>query len=209
MEAVQCAARRALRASRFGKGGCAARRTAGLCAAVLAAVVWIGLTPAAGLAMSAHDFEFSSIDGKPLPFSAFKGKTVLLVNTASQCGFTPQYAGLQELWRRYRDRGLVVLGVPSNDFGRQEPGGAADIKKFCEVNFAVDFPLTDKQRVIGPEAHPLYRWLAKELGEDAAPRWNFHKYLIGPDGQVAELFPSRVDPLAPEVVRAVEATLKR
>lgn len=178
-------------------------------AALLAAAIWLGVTPSPGLAMSAHDFEFSSIDGKPLPFAAFKGKTVLLVNTASQCGYTPQYTGLQELWRRYRDRGLVVLGVPSNDFGQQEPGDAAQIKKFCEVNFAVDFPLTDKQRVIGPQAHPLYRWLAKELGEDAAPRWNFHKYLIGPDGQVADLFPTRVDPLAPEVVRAVEAALKR
>jgi glutathione peroxidase len=159
--------------------------------------------------MSAFDFEFTGIDGAPLPLAAFRGKALLVVNTASQCGFTPQYAALQELWRRYRARGLVVLGVPSNDFGGQEPGTEAGIKRFCEVNFDVDFPLADKQRVIGGAAHPFYRWVAAELGEGAAPRWNFHKYLIAPDGRIAGTFPSRVEPLAPEVVAAVEAVLPR
>jgi glutathione peroxidase len=173
---------------------------AGLCIAAAAAE---------GRAMTAHDFEFTSIDGKKLPFSSFKGKTVLVVNTASQCGFTPQYAGLQKLWERYRERGLVVLGVPSNDFGQQEPGNAAQIKQFCEVNFNVDFPLTDKERVVGGNAHPFYRWVAGELGEGAAPRWNFHKYLIAPDGTIAEVFPTRVDPLAPAVLKAVEANLPK
>src|SRR5580693_4419029 len=135
--------------------------------------------------MSAHDFEFTSIDGKPLKMSAFAGHPVLVVNTASQCGLTPQYRDLEALWQKYRDKGLVVLGVPSNDFGAQEPGSAAEIKTFCETNFAVDFPLADKVKVLGAGAHPFYRWVATELGEGGAPRWNFHKYLVGPDGALA------------------------
>lgn len=158
--------------------------------------------------MSAHDFDFTAIDGKPLPMKQFRGKAVLLVNTASQCGFTPQYADLQKLWSDYRDKGLVVLGVPSNDFGGQEPGSAEQIREFCEVNFDVDFPLTEKQKVLGQDAHPFYRWVAAELGEDALPKWNFHKYLIAPDGSLAEVFSSRVKPTDPKVIQAVEAALK-
>lgn len=139
--------------------------------------------------------------------SSFEGTVVLLVNTASFCGFTPQYEGLQEVWRTYRDRGLVVLGVPSNDFGRQEPGTEAEIKAFCEVNFAVDFPMTTKEHVRGPEAHPFYRWAAAELGAGAAPRWNFHKYLIGPDGRLVASFPTGVEPGSTEVTREIEAQL--
>ncbi len=158
--------------------------------------------------MTAHDFSFRAIDGGELDLAGFRGKAVLVVNTASECGFTPQYAGLEELWRRFRDRGLVVLGVPSNDFGQQEPGGEAAIKEFCETNFAVDFPLTAKERVIGGEAHPFYRWVAAELGEDNAPRWNFHKYLLDKDGALAGAWPSRVEPLADEIVDAVAAALE-
>lgn len=165
--------------------------------------------PAGGHAMSAFDFGFTAIDGTPLPLAQFRGKAVLVVNTASQCGYTPQYAGLQELWRRYRERGLVVLGVPSNDFGGQEPGSAAEIKEFCETSFDVDFPLTEKQRVVGGNAHPLYRWLAAELGEGAMPRWNFHKFLIAPNGKVAEVFPTRIEPTAPQVIEAVEGNLPK
>jgi len=159
--------------------------------------------------MSAHDFEFQSIDGAPLPMAGFRGKAVLLVNTASQCGYTPQYEGLQALWETYRARGLVVLGVPSNDFGAQEPGTSAEIKDFCETSFSVDFPLTEKQAVIGGKAHPLYKWLAQELGEGAMPRWNFHKFLIGPDGQPAAVFPTAVAPNAPQVIKAIEAALPK
>lgn len=159
--------------------------------------------------MSAHDFDFTSIDGQPLPMRQFKGKAVLLVNTASQCGFTPQYTDLQKLWTDYRDKGLVVLGVPSNDFGNQEPGTAEQIKEFCEVNFDVDFPLTEKQKVIGKDAHPFYRWIASELGEDALPKWNFHKYLIAGDGSLAEVFPTRTKPTDPKVIGAIEAELKK
>jgi glutathione peroxidase len=156
---------------------------------------------------TAHDFEFTAIDGAPLSLAAFKGKAILVVNTASRCGYTPQYADLQTVWERYRDRGLVVLGVPSNDFGGQEPGTEAEIKQFCEVNFNVDFPLTAKVHVTGEEAHPFYRWAAAELGADAAPRWNFHKYLIAPDGRLVGWFPTAASPTSDEVVGAIEAQL--
>lgn len=162
-----------------------------------------------GYAMTAFDFSFDSIDGKPLPLADFKGKAVLVVNTASQCGFTPQYTGLQALWSKYRDRGLVVLGVPSNDFGAQEPGKEEDIKKFCEVNFDVDFPLTTKQAVVGGKAHPFYKWVATQLGEGAAPRWNFHKYLIDPQGKLVGTYPSQVAPESPQLVKEIEAALGR
>ncbi len=145
------------------------------------------------MADSAHDFSFNSIDGDPLPMSQYKGKAVLVVNTASFCGYTPQYEGLQSLWTEYRDKGLVVLGVPSNDFGAQEPGTAEEIKDFCEANFDVDFPLTAKQVVKGGDAHPFYQWAADEKGASNAPRWNFHKYLVAPDGALVEAFPSGVE----------------
>lgn len=164
---------------------------------------------AADPAGSAHDFSFTAIEGGALPLAQYKGKVVLLVNTASQCGFTPQYAGLQEVWDRYRDRGLVVLGVPSNDFGGQEPGSEAEIKEFCEVNFSVDFPLTTKQHVVGAEAHPFYRWAATRFGIAAKPRWNFHKYLIGPDGELADWFSTATKPTSANVTGAIEAQLAK
>lgn len=158
--------------------------------------------------MSAHDYAFTAIDGKPMKMSDFKGKAVLVVNTASECGLTPQYAGLQSLYDRYKAKGLVVLGVPSNDFGGQEPGSEAEIRSFCATNYKVSFPLAAKNKVIGGEAHPLYRWVVDEAGEAAAPKWNFHKYLIGKDGALAGTFGSRTAPDAPEVVDAIEAALK-
>jgi glutathione peroxidase len=169
-------------------------------------VLTIGAGPAAA-GQSAHDFAFIAIEGGPLPLASFAGKTVLIVNTASFCGYTPQYAGLQEVWERYRGRGLVVLGVPSNDFGGQEPGSEAEIKEFCEVNFDIDFPLTEKEHVVGPEAHPFYRWAAEQLGAAAAPRWNFHKYLLDRGGRLVAWFPSAAEPTAPEVAEAIEAAL--
>ena len=158
---------------------------------------------------TAHDLSFTSIDGEPLPLGAFEGQALLVVNTASLCGFTHQYGALQALFDGYRERGLVVLGVPSNDFGGQEPGSAAEIKEFCEVNFAIDFPLTEKQAVRGAGAHPFYRRAVDALGERASPRWNFHKILIAPDGAFVETWPSRTEPDAPEVVAAIEAVLPR
>lgn len=156
---------------------------------------------------NAHSFSFTSIDGKPLPLSGFKGKAVLIVNTASACGLTPQYKGLEALWQGYRDRGLVVLGVPCNDFGAQEPRSEGEIAKFCESTYDVTFPLTAKQKVIGPEAHDLYKWIAAEAGEGAAPKWNFHKYLIGKDGSLQGAWPSRVRPVSNEITSAIEAAL--
>jgi glutathione peroxidase len=157
---------------------------------------------------NAHSFSFTSIEGKPLPMSSFKGKAVLLVNTASACGLTPQYKGLEALWKARKDKGLVVLGVPSNDFGAQEPGSETQIKEFCEVRYGVDFPLTSKEHVIGGAAHPMFKWIAGELGEGAAPKWNFHKYLIGKDGSIAGTFGSRTEPDAPELTQAIDAALK-
>lgn len=157
--------------------------------------------------MSAYDFEFQSIDGAELPLSSFEGKTVLVVNTASRCGLTPQYEGLQSLWEKYADDGLVVLGVPANDFGAQEPGTEEEIQEFCSTNFNVTFPMTQKQTVIGEEAHPFYKWAAELLGEDQAPKWNFHKYLIGPDGEMIGTFGSRLAPDDEELVNAIEGSL--
>ncbi|MBM3573547.1 MAG: glutathione peroxidase, partial [Alphaproteobacteria bacterium] len=125
------------------------------------------------------------------------------------CGYTPQYEDLQSIWAKYRDRGLMVLGVPSNDFGAQEPGSEAEIKKFCEVNFSVDFPLTTKQKVVGADAHPFYRWIAAELGAAQVPRWNFYKYLIAPDGGIAGAWPSTVKPTAAAITAAIEKHLPK
>lgn len=157
--------------------------------------------------MSAYDFEFEDIDGRRLPLVNFEGKAVLVVNTASECGFTPQYADLQTLWLRYRDKGLVVLGVPSNDFGEQEPGDEAAIKVFCRSNYQIDFPMTGKQKVIGSDAHPFYRWVVEEIGELAAPQWNFHKYLIAPDGSLTGLWPPKISPLDPEITDSLDSLL--
>ena len=165
--------------------------------------------PAASPAGSMHGFSFTSIDGEPMPMSGFAGQAVLVVNTASLCGFTRQYGALQQVFETYRARGFIVLGVPSNDFGDQEPGTAAEIKQFCEVNFAVDFPLTEKQVVKGEAAHPFFRAVVTELGPEAAPRWNFHKFLVAPDGRLVGTWPSRVEPDAPELISAIEAVLPR
>lgn len=156
---------------------------------------------------NAYDFTFRSIDGEPLPLSDFKGKALLVVNVASRCGLTPQYADLEALWKTNRDKGFVILGVPANDFGGQEPGTEKEIKTFCETRFGVDFPMTAKEHVIGPDAHPLYKWVASELGEPAAPRWNFHKYLFDRQGNIAGTFGSRTAPDAPELVRAIADVL--
>ena len=156
---------------------------------------------------NAHGFEFAALDGGRLPLDAWRGHPVLVVNTASYCGYTPQYQDLEALWRRYRDRGLVVLGVPSNDFGQQEPGSAADIRGFCDTRYGVDFPLAAKCRVIGGDAHPFYRWVADNLGEAGAPRWNFHKYLIGPDGELAGAWPSQVAPLDATITAEIDRLL--
>jgi glutathione peroxidase len=152
----------------------------------------------------AYDFDFTSIDGTPLPLSTFKGKAVLVVNTASKCGLTPQYDGLEKLYTDYKDKGLVVLGVPCNQFAGQEPGTEAEIKEFCDVRFHVDFPMTAKVDVKDATRHPFYAWAEQQLGEPAVPVWNFHKILIGPKGEAVAAFGPRTDPLDASIVEAVE-----
>lgn len=147
-----------------------------------------------------------SIEGGKLDTAPLKGKVVLLVNTASFCGFTGQYKDLEALWRKYKDRDLVVLGVPANDFGAQEPGSNAEIKKFCEANFDVTFPLADKQTVVGANAHPLYKWAARQTGALGVPTWNFHKILIGRDGRIVEWF-TAAGGMGTRLDKAIEAAL--
>ena len=159
--------------------------------------------------LTAHDFEFKAIDGGRLALSQFAGKVILVVNTASRCGFTRQYADLQTIWQKYQAQGLVVLGVPSNDFGGQEPASNAKIKEFCAVNFDIDFPLTEKTVVSGDQAHPFYRWASDELGMLAKPRWNFHKYLIAPDGSIADWFASTTSPSSPKITNAIDQLLSK
>ncbi len=158
---------------------------------------------------TAFDFAFTSIDGAPLPLAAWRGRALLIVNTASRCGFTGQYAGLQRLHETYAARGLTVLGVPSNDFGGQEPGSEADIKAFCGARFAVEFQLTGKTHVRGRAAHPFYRWAAQARGWAARPRWNFHKYLVAPDGRLADWFSTLTQPTAHRLAAAIEHVLPR
>jgi glutathione peroxidase len=138
-----------------------------------------------------YDFDAVSIQGKPAQFSAQRGKVVLIVNTASACGFTPQFAGLEQLWKDYADRGLVVVGFPSNEFGGQDPGSDTQIAAFCEMNYGVSFPMMAKTRVNGGDAHPLWQWLKGEkpglLGSQAI-KWNFTKFLVGRDGQVIKRY---------------------
>ncbi len=150
-------------------------------------------------------FTFPSIDGGEIDLSEWRGQPVLVVNTASRCGYTPQYDGLQMLYDTYRDRGLVVLAVPSNDF-RQELATDEAVKDFCEVNFALDFPMTTITSVRGDAAHPFYQWLEAEAG--FAPRWNFNKVLIAPDGSVAATFGSNARPMSRPVTEAIAAFLR-
>lgn len=158
-------------------------------------------------AKTAYDFTFETLDGRPMPLSQFKGKALLIVNTASQCGFTPQYKGLEALYEQYKDKGLVVIGVPSNDFGGQEPGSAEEIKQFCKLNYGVTFPMTGKVHVKGKDAHPFYAWAYKVLGFGTGPKWNFHKYLVDAQGELVDYFNSTTAPDAKRLVAAVQKQL--
>jgi len=156
---------------------------------------------------SAFDFSFPSIDGAQLNLSDYRGKALLVVNTASRCGFTPQYTALQTLWSDYRDKGLVVIGVPSDNFGGQELDSDAEVKQFCEVNFDIDFPMTAITQVKGNSAHPFYKWANEQVGMMGKPKWNFHKYLIGRDGQVIDWFASTTAPDGDKIRHAVQGAL--
>ena len=153
-----------------------------------------------------HDFSIESISGESISLSEYKNKVVLLVNTASQCGFTPQYAGLQKIYDKYKDDGFVVLGVPSNDFN-QELSSDDDVKKFCEIRYGVNFPLTSIQKIKGESAHPLYKWISGNTSVIGQPRWNFHKFLIGKEGQIINWFSSMTSPTSEGLLKQVEQAL--
>ena len=153
------------------------------------------------------DFNIKSIDGNNLELSTYKNKAILLVNVASNCGFTKQYSDLQQLWEKYEDKGLIVLGVPSNQFGGQEPGSNQEIKKFCEVNFNVNFPMTDKVDVKGTLAHPIFLWAKKNYGSSAIPKWNFHKILINKDGKIHDTYSSLTKPTSKKITDEIEKIL--
>ena len=155
----------------------------------------------------AYDYEFDAIEGGKLPLSRWRGKVLLVVNTASFCGYTPQYEGLQKLWERYEPKGLVVIGVPSNDFGAQEPKPESEILGFCKGAYNVTFPLTTKVAVEGAGAHPFYAWARDTLGAASAPSWNFHKYLVGRDGKLVAGYGSSIEPLSPELIKDIDAAL--
>jgi len=157
--------------------------------------------------MTTMNMSFQKLEGGALMPPGGNGKPTLVVNTASECGFTPQYAELQKLWERYQGRGLMVIGVPCNDFGAQEPGGAAAIRAFCSKNYGVTFPLTAKASITGKDRHPFYRSVAAELGEDQLPKWNFHKYLVSAEGGLLGAWPSKVAPSSKEITDAIDAAL--
>ena len=176
-------------------------KTLTIAATALAGVLLIAASPAGP--GSAYQFAMKTIDGKPMPFSQYKGKVLLVVNTASFCGYTPQYEGLQKLQDSYKAKGFTVIGVPSGDFGGQEYEKAGEIQDFCESKFGIKFPMTEKSVVSGATAIPFYRWAAASLGSDKAPQWNFHKYLVGRDGKLIAAFPSKATPMSAEVTGAV------
>jgi glutathione peroxidase-family protein len=162
----------------------------------------------AAVAGSVYDFTMETIDGKPLALSSYKGQVLLIINTASKCGFTKQYAGIQQLYEKYKDRGLVVLGFPANNFGGQEPGTNEEIQQFCTTRFNVTFPMFGKISVKGGNTHPLYGWLTSHPnGKPVA--WNFNKFLIGRDGNLIAHFGSRTAPEAAELISAIEAALNQ
>ena len=154
-----------------------------------------------------YDFKINSINGEELNLSIFKDKTILLVNVASKCGFTKQYDDLQKLYDDYKEKGLVVIGIPSNQFGGQEPASEVEIKNFCETNFNINFPMTSKYEVKGDNAHPIYIWAKETYGKSTVPKWNFHKILINKNGKVEDTFASFTGPLSNKIIKKLEKIL--
>lgn len=166
-----------------------------------------GVAPSKPQHGTAYAFSFHTITGEPMPLERYRGKVLLIVNTASHCGFTKQYEGLQALWEQYARRGLVVIGVPSNDFGEQEPKDDPEILEFCRSSYEVSFPLTAKVSVKGKDAHPFYKWATDVFGERGVPRWNFHKYLVAADGRLKCWSSTGTKPLAKDLMQAIENEL--
>ena len=153
------------------------------------------------------DFKINLINEDELVLSKFKGKTILLVNVASKCGFTKQYGDLQNLYNHYKNKGLIVIGIPSNQFGGQEPGSESEIKSFCETNFGITFPMTSKYDVKGDNAHPIYVWAKETFGKSTIPKWNFHKILINKEGKIEDTFASFTNPMSKKIVKKIEQIL--
>jgi glutathione peroxidase len=151
----------------------------------------------------AYDFQFKGIDGNEIRLSDYKDKIIIIVNVASRCGYTPQYEGLQNLYSEYKEKNLVVIGVPTNNF-KQEPGSNNQIKDFCETNFGITFPMTEKIDVIGKDSHPFYKWAKKDFGIGAIPKWNFHKIIIGKSGKVEDTFASFTKPSSKKFIQFIE-----
>ena len=154
-----------------------------------------------------YDIEIESITGEIISLSKYKGKTIFLVNVASNCGFTKQYSDLQNLWEKYREKDLIVIGVPSNQFGGQEPGSNTEIKDFCETNFNINFLMTSKQDVKGENAHEIYKWAKISYGKSSVPKWNFHKILINKEGNIVDTFASFTNPMSKKVISKIEKIL--
>ena len=155
----------------------------------------------------AYDFNFNDLNGTPLNLIEYKDKVIVVVNVASQCGFTSQYEDMQKVWEKYQVKGVIMLGVPSNDFGSQEPGSNKEIKNFCEAKFGITFPMTEKVSVKGENAHPFYIWAKKNHGKSAIPKWNFHKIMIGKNGKVVDTFASITNPSSKKFIIALEEAL--
>ena len=154
-----------------------------------------------------YDFEFELITGETISLDKYEGKAVLLVNVASKCGFTKQYTDLQNLWEKYREKNFIILGVPSNQFGSQEPGSNDEIKDFCETNFNINFPMTSKYDVKGENAHDVYKWAKDTFGKSAVPKWNFHKILIDKNGKIHDTFASFTNPMSKKIIKELENIL--
>ena len=174
---------------------------------LLIMISFLGNKVSANYDKLAYDFKFKDLDGSTLNLSEYKGKVVVVVNVASQCGFTNQYEDMQNVWEQYQSRGIVMLGVPSNDFGKQEPGSNEDIKNFCEAKFGITFPMTEKVSVKGTDAHPFYIWAEKNHGKSAVPKWNFHKIIINKECKIEKTFSSMTNPSSKKFIEVIENLL--
>ena len=174
---------------------------------LLIMIFFLGNKVSADYDKLAYDFKFKDLDGSALNLSEYKGKVVVVVNVASQCGFTNQYEDMQNVWEQYQAKGIVMLGVPSNDFGKQEPGSNEDIKNFCEAKFGISFPMTEKVSVKGADAHPFYIWAEKNHGKSAVPKWNFHKIIINKEGKIEKTFSSITNPSSKKFKEVIENLL--
>jgi len=152
----------------------------------------------------AYDFKFKDLEGSSLNLSDYKGKIIVVINVASQCGFTKQYEDMQKIWEKYQNKNLIMIGIPSNDFGKQEPGTNREIKNFCESKFGISFPMSEKVFVKGKDAHPFYLWAKKNHGSAAIPKWNFHKIIIGKTGKIADTFSSMTSPSSKKFIKVLD-----